>query len=240
VVGTGPLESTDRGRLELRIAVAFAYCALVLTLLEYDFLAPRVLASGWLEASAPADRQFHASLVWASATITFFLVVPLLIVRLWHKEPLSSIGLRVAGVGRHLWVYLGLFALMVPVLLVVSRRPDFLDTYPFVRRAISDRRVLMLWESVYVVQFFALEAFFRGYLLFTTARVAPRAAIAVVAAPYTMIHFHKPFPECLSALGAGLLLGFLALRYRSFLGGVILHALVAVTMDVLAVRRAAG
>ena len=58
--------------------------------------------------------------------------------------------------------------------------------------------------------------------------------------PYTMIHFHKPFPECLGALGAGLLLGFLALRYRSFLGGVVLHSLVAVTMDLLAVSRVAA
>lgn len=240
MVGADPGPGPERGRLELRIAVAFAYCALVLTLLEYDFLAARLLASGWLGGTPVADRQFHACLIWAGATVVFFLIVPALIVRFWHGEPLSSIGFRAAGVGRHLPVYLGLFALMVPVLLLVSRRPDFLDTYPFVRRALAERRVLIVWEAAYVFQFFALEAFFRGYLLFTTARVAPKAAIAVVAAPYTMIHFHKPFPECLGALGAGLLLGFLALRYRSFLGGVVLHSLVAVTMDLLAVSRAAG
>jgi membrane protease YdiL (CAAX protease family) len=240
VVGAEPVPGAERGRLELRIVVAFAYCALVLTLLEYDFLATRVLASGWLDKTPPADRQFHACLVWAGATIVFFLVIPAIIVRWWHEEPLSSVGFSAAGVGRHLPVYLGLFALMVPVLLLVSRRPDFLDTYPFVKRALNDNRVLIVWEAAYVLQFFALESFFRGYLLFTVARIAPKAAIAVVAAPYTMIHFHKPFPECLGALGAGLLLGFLALRYRSFLGGVVLHSLVAVTMDLLAVRRAAG
>ena len=106
------------------------------------------------------------------------------------------------------------------------------------RRAASDRTTLLIWESAYVLQFFALESFFRGYLLFTAERVAPRAAIAIVAAPYTMIHFHKPFPECMGALGAGLLLGYLALRYRSFWGGFVLHSLVAVTMDLLAVGQA--
>jgi uncharacterized protein len=240
VVGAAPVDAAERRRFETRAVVAFAYAALVLTLLEYKFLSSRVLASGWLSQVPPLDRPLMASLVWAGATITFFLVVPAFIVRFWHREPLASVGFRVTGVLRHLPVYLGLFALMVPVLLVVSRRPDFLQTYPFVKRAVADREVLLIWEAAYVLQFFALEAFFRGYLLFTAARVAPIAAIAAVAAPYTMIHFHKPLPECLSALGAGLLLGFLALRYRSFVGGVILHSLVAVSMDLLAVRQGAA
>jgi membrane protease YdiL (CAAX protease family) len=63
-----------------------------------------------------------------------------------------------------------------------------------------------------------------------------RLAIFVAAVPYTMIHFHKPLPECLGAAGAGLVLGYLALRYRSFIGGVFLHAGVALAMDLLSVR----
>jgi len=53
-----------------------------------------------------------------------------------------------------------------------------------------------------------------------------------------MIHFHKPWPECLGAIAAGVTLGALALAYRSFWGGVVVHAMVAVTMDTLAVHRA--
>jgi hypothetical protein len=224
-------------RLELRLAAAFAYCALVLTLLEYWFLSARVLKHGWVAGAAARDRELFASLIWAGATVFFFLVVPVLIVRLGHREPLASVGFSLRGVGRHLPVYLGLFALMVPVLIVASKQPAFRFTYPFVRRAAADGVVFAVWESAYVVQFLALEAFFRGYLLFTAARLLPRAAPALCAVPYTMIHFHKPFAECLGALFAGLLLAHLALRFRSFWGGVLLHALVAVTMDALAIRK---
>jgi membrane protease YdiL (CAAX protease family) len=227
-------------RHETRLLVAFVYAAIVLTLLEYWFLSARVLSSGWLSSVPPRERELWAGLVWAGATSFFFLVVPALIVLLWHREPLTSIGFGTKGLGRHLLVYLALFVLMIPVLLVVSKRPEFLQTYPFVKRAASDRSVFLIWEGAYVFQFLALESFFRGYLLFTAARVIPRAAIAVAAAPYTMIHFHKPFPECLGALGAGMLLGFLALRYRSFWGGFVLHSLVAVSMDLLATRRLPG
>ena len=50
-----------------------------------------------------------------------------------------------------------------------------------------------------------------------------------------MIHYHKPPAEAFGALAAGIILGALALRYRSWLGGAILHSLVAVSMDSLAV-----
>lgn len=230
----------DHRRLETRVVLAFAYTAIVLTLLEYWFLQSKVISHGWFASAALQNRELFAALTWAGATITFFLVIPAFVVRLWHREPLSSVGFSPAGVGRHLPVYLLLFAVMVPVLLLAAKRPDFQSTYPFVSRAARDNGVLLVWEAAYVLQFFALESFFRGYLLFTTAKIAPRAAIALVAAPYTMIHFHKPFPECMGALGAGLILGFLALRYRSFFGGVILHSLVAVSMDLLAVRQIRG
>jgi membrane protease YdiL (CAAX protease family) len=56
--------------------------------------------------------------------------------------------------------------------------------------------------------------------------------------PCCMIHFHKPMLEALGAIVAGVFLGFLALRDRSWYGGALLHSLVAVSMDLLAVSRA--
>jgi membrane protease YdiL (CAAX protease family) len=51
-----------------------------------------------------------------------------------------------------------------------------------------------------------------------------------------MIHYGKPLPETMGAIGAGLLLGTLAMRTRSIWGGVLIHVGVATTMDVLALR----
>jgi membrane protease YdiL (CAAX protease family) len=98
--------------------------------------------------------------------------------------------------------------------------------------------VFFLWECAYAVSFLALEAFFRGYLLFTCAARMGWLSVFVMIVPYTMIHFHKPWPECLGAIVAGITLGVLALAFRSFWGGVVVHAMVAVTMDILAVHHA--
>ncbi len=54
--------------------------------------------------------------------------------------------------------------------------------------------------------------------------------------PYCMIHYGKPMPETLGAIGAGLILGTLAMRTKSIWGGVLIHIGVAMTMDVLALQ----
>ena len=58
--------------------------------------------------------------------------------------------------------------------------------------------------------------------------------------PYTMIHFGKPAPETFAAILAGFILGYLALKSRSFLWGWMLHWGVAITMDLLVIGREFG
>jgi membrane protease YdiL (CAAX protease family) len=123
---------------------------------------------------------------------------------------------------------------MFPFVYFASTQQAFLTRYPFVAEARTDFTVLLKWEAVYLLQFFALESFFRGYLVFTLERAVKWNAIFIMAVPYMMIHFHKPAMECFGALIAGVVLGALALRFRSWYGGAILHCLVAVTMDGLA------
>ncbi len=56
--------------------------------------------------------------------------------------------------------------------------------------------------------------------------------------PYCMIHFGKPMPEALGAIGAGVVLGLLSLKTRSIWLGAAIHIGVAWTMDALAIWHA--
>ncbi len=224
---------------EGQAALALLYTAVALTVLEYRFL-PTTVEAGLrgLPPHAVPPPSLRAGLTWALGTIGLYVVPPTLLVLLVQRRSLASIGWSPRGFVRHLPVYLGLFALMVPALVVVARRPDFLTTYPFVSEARTDARSLLLWELAYLAQFVALEAFFRGYLLFTLERAVGRLAVYAMVVPYCMIHYHKPMPEALGAVVAGVVLGHLALRYRSFWGGALLHGLVALSMDLLSAHRA--
>jgi membrane protease YdiL (CAAX protease family) len=228
---------TETG-LDRRSALALVYTAAVLTFLEYVWLPYRIEARlrGLPPEMGPAP-SLEAGLQWAAATFTCFLVVPLLIVLFVHREHPSSIGWRHKGLGKHILVYVGLYLVMVPAILFAAQRDDFLNVYPFVHEARRDLNTSLWWELGYLTQFFALEAFFRGYLLFTLERAMGRLAVFVMIVPYCMVHYHKPMLEAYGAIIAGVFLGFLALRYRSWYGGAVLHCLVAATMDFLAAQR---
>ena len=227
------------GGLDRRAALALVYTAVALTVLEYAWLPFRVEArlQGLPFGHGPAP-SLPAGVQWAAATTVAFLAVPSAVVLLVHREKLASVGWRWRGFLRHVGVYLLLYLVMVPAILFAAQRGDFLSVYPFVGEATASPRAFVTWELAYLGQFFALEAFFRGYLLFTLERAMGKLAIFAMAVPYCMIHYHKPLLEACGAIVAGVFLGFLALRYRSWYGGAVLHALVALTMDSLAARRA--
>lgn len=216
--------------------VALIYTAVMLTVLEYLFFPPRI--ESWLRGqsiSSMYSPSLQAGIIWGFACFVGYLLIPALIVKFWSKKNLKDIGFSLKDFFPHLKIYFGLFAIMAPVIYVASTMPDFQNTYPFVREATQSPTKFLIWELFYILQFISLEAFFRGYLIFTLEKVtAPFVSVCIMVVPYTMIHFHKPFLECLGAVIAGLFLGVLALRYRTWAGGALLHSLVAISMDVLA------
>src|SRR5262249_18466983 len=149
-------------------------------------------------------------------------------VRDYHIDP--------RGFFKHLWIYGVLFLCILPAVLYASTTPAFRHTYPFYRMANRSTFDLWTWEALYAAQFVSLEFFFRGVMLKALRKALGANAVFVMIVPYCMIHYGKPLPETLGAIGAGLILGTLAMRTRSIWGGVLIHIGVAITMDVLALR----
>jgi hypothetical protein len=94
---------------------------------------------------------------------------------------------------------------------------------------------LWLWrvgyELSYGLDFLSIELFFRGLLVIGLVRYAGEKAILPMAAFYCTIHFGKPLGECITSFAGGLVLGVLAYRTRSVLGGLIVHLGLAWMME---------
>ena len=165
-----------------------------------------------------------------------FLAPVVIIVWLLKRRPVEF-GYRIRGIATHLPMYLVLYLAMLPVLIWASSFSSFRGFYPFYDRAGEGGAAFWLYELGYLSQFIGLEAFFRGFLTFGLLRRFGMLSIVVMTVPYTMIHFGKPMPEAIGAIFAGLILGYMALRSRSFVPGIFLHAGVAITMDVLVLWR---
>jgi membrane protease YdiL (CAAX protease family) len=130
-----------------------------------------------------------------------------------------------------------MYLVMLPLLVWVSSFESFRTFYPFYDRAAEGGAGYWLYSVGYGLQFVGVEAFFRGFLTFGLLRKMGAVAIPVMTVPYVMIHFSKPMPEATAAIFAGLLLGYMAVKSKSFVPGILLHVAVALTMDLLVLGR---
>jgi CAAX protease family protein len=179
-----------------------------------------------------------AYLWWGLSSLVFRCVVPLGLMWMIAGLRPAELGVQVQGIGKHLWIYIALYAVMFPVLFWASSLDAFQSYYPFYKNGYAvGGAALAIYVVGYALQFVGVEVFFRGFLTFGLAGRFGWWAIVIATIPYVMIHFGKPTPEIFGAFFAGLILSFLALRTQSVVPGIGLHIAIAFTMDLLVVTR---
>jgi len=179
------------------------------------------------------NAQLHSLIYWALISIFFYVIPPIICIKLVFKERLSYFGLGFKNAFSEYKVYLGMLFIMFPLVFFFSHTASFQHRYPFyvLKSNESIYPNLLIWEGFYFVQFFALEFFFRGFLLHGTKSQFGFYSVFVMMIPYCMIHFTKPLPETIAAIIAGIVLGTLSLKSNSIWLGVFIHCTVALTMD---------
>jgi membrane protease YdiL (CAAX protease family) len=171
---------------------------------------------------------------WSGWRFFGYVVLPMITIVLMPGERLRDYFISLRNLRRHIPIYVALYLLVLPAVVIASRTEVFYLTYPFYKWSNRSTLDLLIWEALYALQFLSLEFFFRGYILNALRARCGSAAIFVMVVPYCMIHYGKPMAETFGAIGAGIILGTLALRTRSIWGGVFIHIGVALTMDMLA------
>jgi CAAX protease family protein len=251
---TETIELADRAEREARAADPRRATVKMVVILFTSALALTAIAFGsrdsaWLVSLldtlgfAPlADRlasatrtQFGQLVFWALVSIAGYVIPAVIVIRLLFRERVRDFGLGVRGTWRYWPLYAGLMAGAVPFLVYLAYSPSFQATYPFYDLAPDEGLVprMALWWFLYAAQFVALEFFFRGFMVHGLKDRVGYAAIFVMLVPYNMIHFQKPMPEALAAIGGGAILGTLSLRSGSIWWGAALHIGIAGSMDVL-------
>ena len=181
--------------------------------------------------------RLHPHVYWGLFKLIYYALLPMLCIAFVLKRPLRDFGLQWTGTRKVGLAYAGMLAVVAPFVYWASTTPAFQRTYPKFRGAGDSIAELLIWEATYALQFVALEFFFRGFLIFALARYIGSLAIFVMVVPYALIHFSKPFAECMGSIIAGIALGTIALRTGSIWGGAALHVTVGLSMDLLALAR---
>lgn len=170
-------------------------------------------------------------------------LIPIVFMKTVLKRRPVEFGYRVRGGFELWWVYLGLFLIVLPaVLLIVEHQtwgPQFLAKYPMCRAMIRPEGIawehFLLYQLAYGLIFLSGESFWRGYIICGLDRDLGYTALGFMVIPYTMAHYGKPLPETMGAILTGFVLGYLALRHRSWVLGFLTHWAVALAMDITAI-----
>jgi membrane protease YdiL (CAAX protease family) len=173
------------------------------------------------------------------------LFIPMLVILFFGEEP-SSFGFGIGNLRRMKLITLALFAGLLVLVIPASRTSGFQGFYPIFRHFTSSiwggyesplvtsvtPALIYGWVS-YGLYMFCWEFFFRGYLLFGLFRTIKWPAIIIQAAAFTLLHSGKVSIEVYASFPAGIILGMLALKSKSFVPGFFLHWAASVTFDVL-------
>lgn len=192
-------------------------------------------ASRWADGfiASARHRQFNQRVYFAVFRIVIYSVPAAIVARRVLGVRLRDLGCSFRGGWAHLRTYVGLYALLLPLIVWASTLSSFKAQYPFYEPNAWESfwPWFVVWEGLYLLHFIALEFFFRGFALHALSKHFGTLAIAVMVVPYTMIHFAKPFPEAVGSIAAGAVLGIVSLRSNSAGLGGVLHFAVALTLD---------
>lgn len=204
------------------------------------FLAEDEYVNQYQRVKAMKSHQWYGLLKlthWSVCCLIGYVLVPVIFLKV-TKRSLREMHLSMSGTWQHRQIYIVLALIMLPPVILISFEPEYQNIYPFYDDAGRSLFDLVVWECLYLSQFFALEFFFRGFMVSQLRRWAGQGAVFIMVIPYCMIHFPKTASETLGAIIAGIVLGSLALRGRSIWGGVFLHCGVALTMDLMCLYHA--
>lgn len=202
----------------------------------------------WIWKFNSTWQYYDAVIVGNSVGLFFIPVLAIILLR----EDLTEFGFCIGDSRKVRWLVLGAYIGLVCVMVYASRRADYQGYYPIFARffnfPIIDKfgsaigyglfnetniQALVYGWITYGMYMLFWEFFFRGFLLFGLYRTIKWPAVIIQAVAFGFLHCGKPSGEMYLSYGAGIILGILALRAKSFLPGFALHWAAFVTFDLL-------
>lgn len=217
----------DRTDAESRCVLALAP---LLLLLSRHTVRPGVFRDLFADWRAFPAFELLVYVWWYVGTAILLMGVPLIVWRVWLRRGLRGLGGRLSG-SRAALPLLPVSGAMAVVVVLIGFTPTFAQKYPLCDLARERWDVFIVYELFYGLYFLAWEFFFRGWMLSGLVGSFGAAATWIQAVPFALMHAGKPMPEALGSLPAGLFLGWIAWRSRSFLYGWIAHWGVAALLD---------
>jgi hypothetical protein len=159
---------------------------------------------------------------------------PFLLFFIFKHKP-KDFGISLGHFKKWLKEVLFFYLIMVVILILAFKFTNLKNVYPIYRKAAQGWNYFLMYQLIHLFHMFTWEFFFRGFMLFGLEKKFGKASILIQTIPFAIMHYRKPQLEAYGSIFAGIFLGLIGLRARSFLPCAILHFLVALTADILGI-----
>ncbi len=223
--------------LDRKVLTIFLSVAVLQTISWY------ITSRKFFRANLFDQYQFHPQvylieyLYWFIGDFITFFILPVLVIRLFFKEKLSSYGLQIGDYKTGLKITLIFILIMLPLVWFASASSSFANVYPHLNSARESWTIFLIYEIGLLVYMIAWEFVWRGFMLFGLYEKFGFYSIFIQMIPFVILHNGKPMLETFGAIVAGLALGILALRTKSILYCVIAHMSVMFSIDLISTLR---
>lgn len=178
-----------------------------LLLLAPAIFALKVSFSGltqWIAGTSGNYWNRYYAIIINLPSRLLLVVIPLLLYWWSQRSPAPFWGLTTKNFNWH--PYALMLLIMVPLIGFASTQADFLQVYPKLKQVAFVGGITKhawwykaIFEISYGIDFFTIELFFRGFLVFAFVRYVGAHAVLPMAVFYCSIHFGKPLFECISS-----------------------------------------
>jgi membrane protease YdiL (CAAX protease family) len=174
---------------------------------------------------------------WLISEFLSQFVIPILLILFILKDKPGNYGIRFGDKKLGFSLSFAIIIIMLPILWIVTGYGSFQEAYPQCQYVRDSWNLFFIYEFFFLLYMIGWEFIWRGYMLFGLKEKFGNYAILLQMIPFTILHNGKPQLETLGAIIAGLALGILAFRTRSFIYGVIIHTSVMFIIDTISVLR---
>jgi len=158
---------------------------------------------------------------------------PFLPMVLFKNKP-QNYGIRLGDFKIRVKDLVVILCIMIPILLITFKFTNFKSIYPLSYTARKGINNFIIYQIAQLCYMFGWEFFYRGFMLLgLSKKIDKRLAILIQTIPFALMHYRKPPLEAYGSIFAGIFLGIIAIRARSFLPCAILHFLIALFADIL-------
>ena len=204
-------------RLPLRASIAVFGATAIVVADQLGFLVPR---------EALGETRPLGLTPITLERLALFLVVPLVLVVVGFRDRPARYGLRLGDWRWGVGLLLAGLAVMTPIILALSRLPEFRAYYGDGSEPLAPLVLNHLGELI------PAEFLLRGFLMFALWRRIGPLALVVVQVPFVLTHIGKPDVELWSTFIGGTIFAWLDWRTGSILWSALGHVFVLTLMVV--------